>query len=143
MNKRFQGALAWMLVLAGSSTYAAETQFPSKSRTLTVPVPAQCRQWTPPKPIDRENVNYPSDARSQNGDAALLVRIAVDGAYKGVVDSLSSEESFLREAEASVEKWTFSPAICNGEPMEAQARVDFVFKREGAIAYKTGGFFQR
>jgi outer membrane biosynthesis protein TonB len=135
--------VALSAALIGSSAFANETQFPSHNRTLTSLVPAECKQWTAPKTLARKDVSFPTEVNALRGDVALLVRIAADGSYQGIEDSLSSDDAFLREAENSVREWSFAPAVCNGQRQASLARVDFQFKREGSISYKTGGFFSR
>ncbi len=142
--KKQLGFLAAVVVSAVSvQAFAAETKFPSKTRTLTAVVPPECTQWTPPMPDKQVGAEYPDELKGERGTAGLLVRIDADGKYIGVVDSLSSNDAFTRAAEASVKQWTFTAAKCNGRHVTADARVDFNFRSEGAISYKTGNFFSR
>jgi hypothetical protein len=120
--------------IAGSAI-AAETVFPKKTRQLTVKKPEQCQQWTPPVPDKQVRAEYPDDAKGLKGDAALLVRIGPDGSYQGLVDYLSDEETYVKAAEKSLREWTFVPAQCNGAAIASDARVDFQFRKEGAITY--------
>jgi outer membrane biosynthesis protein TonB len=68
----------------------------------------------------------------------LLLRIGADGSYQGLLDFVASDDAFARAAEKAVKQWTFAPAQCNGAAIASDARVDFTFRREGAITYKTG-----
>jgi hypothetical protein len=137
MKKQIGLAVMMVCIVMSALAYAAEeTRFPSKSRTLTAPRPAECKQWTPPKPTTQVDVEFPSDLRGVlRGDAALLVRIGTDGAYLQLVDGLESHPGFIKAAEESVRQWKFSPAVCNGREIVADARVDFQFRSEGAITY--------
>jgi hypothetical protein len=138
------GAAGLAVAFAGAS--ANETHFPSKSRTLTVKQPAECKQWRAPQPVQQAGVEFPADLRGTlKGDAALLVRIGTDGRYIALLDGIESHPGLMKAADDSVREWTFSPAICNGQPMAADARVDFEFRSEGAITYRpsSGAFSVR
>ena len=139
MKNKLNLALALGCTLASAWVVAAdETQFPSKSRTLTVPRPVECKDWKAPLPATQVGVTFPADLRGvQRGDAAILVRIGTDGSYLQLVDGLESHEGLIKAAEESVKQWTFKPAVCNGREIVADARVDFQFKSEGAITYGT------
>jgi Gram-negative bacterial TonB protein C-terminal len=121
-----------------SSAFAAETIFPKKSRTLTVKPPAECREWVAPLPLKQTAVEFPDDGKGLKGNVALLVRIGPDGGYQGLIDYLADDDAFVRAAEKSVKDWTFTPAQCNGAAVASDARVEFEFRREGGITYKTG-----
>jgi hypothetical protein len=125
---------------AASASFANETHFPSKGRTLTVKQPAECKQWRAPRPLQQTNVEFPSDLKGTlKGDAALLVRIGADGRYIQMLDGIESHSGFMKAAEDSVKDWTFTPALCNGQPITADARVDFEFRSEGTITYRADG----
>jgi hypothetical protein len=131
--------LAYATILAGGAL-ANETHFPSKGRTLTVKQPAECKQWRAPRPERQTNVEFPSDLKGTlKGDAALLVRIGADGRFVQVIDGIESHAGFMKAAEESVKEWTFTPALCNGQAISADARVDFEFRSEGAITYRADG----
>ncbi len=121
-----------------TTAFAAENIFPKRNRTLLVKQPAECTQWSAPLPQSQTRADYPDDARGLQGDAALLLRIGADGSYQGLIDFLASDDAYVRAAEKAVKQWTFVPAQCNGAAIASDARVDFVFRREGAITYKTG-----
>jgi hypothetical protein len=127
-----------MLTLAPIANAGTETVFPNRNRILKVTPPPQCKEWKAPLPTQQTNVAFPDDARGIKGDAALLVRIGANGEYLGVSDYLASDEAYMKAAEAAVKDWTFAPALCNGEAIASDARVDFEFRREGGIEYKTG-----
>jgi hypothetical protein len=133
-------AVAMIAPIAHAGT---ETVFPNSNRILTVVPPAQCKQWKAPLPTRQTNVAFPEDARGIKGDAALLVRIGANGEFLGVSDHLASDDAFRKAAEAAVKDWTFAPARCNGQPIASDARVDFEFRREGGITYKTGNSIGR
>jgi hypothetical protein len=126
------------IAVAGPALAANETVFPKKSRTLAIKKPVECNQWVAPLPDKQARAEFPSESNSIKGEAALLVRIGSDGSYQGLVDFIASEDAFVRAAEKSLKEWTFTPAQCNGAPMAAEARVDFEFRKEGSITYKTG-----
>jgi hypothetical protein len=122
--------------VAGLAIAADETRFPAKSRTLTTPRPAECREWKAPLPQKQVNVEFPAELRGVlRADAALLVRIGTDGSYLQLIDGLESHEGLIKVAEESVRQWTFKPAVCNGREIVADARLDFQFKSEGAVTY--------
>ncbi len=139
MKNKLSLTVALGCTLAGTWAFAAdETQFPSKSRTLTVPRPVECKEWKAPLPDKQVGVQFPADLRGvQRGDAAILVRIGTDGSYLQLVDGLESHDGLMRAAEESVKQWTFKPAVCNGREIVADARVDFQFRSEGAITFGT------
>ncbi|MGL4231637.1 MAG: energy transducer TonB [Casimicrobium sp.] len=138
-------ALSVAFVSASSTVAVAntETVFPKANRILRAVVPPQCKDWVAPKPDRRTNVIFPQDAQGIKGDAALLLRIGANGEYQGVADFLASDEAYAKAAEEAVKEWTFSPALCNGQPMASEARVDFEFRREGGITYGSGSAFGR
>jgi hypothetical protein len=118
--------------LANAST---ETVFPRANRILKPVVPAECKEWTAPLPDRKTNVEYPTEAPGLKGSAALLVRIGKSGEYLGVTDFIADHDAYVRAAATSMKDWTFKPAVCNGESMASEARVDFEFRREGGITY--------
>jgi hypothetical protein len=125
--------------MSGLAIAADETRFPSKSRTLTSPRPAECREWKAPLPQKQVDVEFPVELRGvQRGDAAILVRIGTDGSYLQLIDGLESHEGLIKAAEESVKQWTFKPALCNGREIVADARLDFLFKSEGAVTQSYG-----
>jgi outer membrane biosynthesis protein TonB len=126
------------IAVAGPVAAANETVFPKKNRTLTVKKPAECNQWSAPVPDKQARAEYPTESNALKGEAALLVRIGSDGSYQGLIDFVASEDAFVRAAEKSLKEWTFTPAQCNGAAIAADARVDFEFRKEGSITYKTG-----
>ncbi len=121
------------LALAGT-----ETVFPQSGKILRVMQPPECKQWQAPLPDRRTNVSFPDDAKGIKGDAALLVRIGANGEYLGMVDYLTSDDAYVKAAEAAVKEWTFKPALCNGNTVASEARIDFEFRREGGITYSSG-----
>jgi TonB family protein len=140
---RSVGLSAALLALSYTASSHAQTNFPSANRTLSTPRPAACQEWKAPVPERRVNVDFPSDAKGLKGDAALLVRIDAEGRFVGVVDATASEEQFAQAAEDSVKKWSFQPARCNGVAIAADSRIDFKFKRDEGITYKTGGYLSK
>jgi hypothetical protein len=129
------GFAASLAPVAGA---ANETVFPNRHRTLKVEQPSQCKEWVAPLPDTRTNVEYPGEVSSLRGDAALLVRIGANGQYLGLIDHLASDPAFLRVSEVALKSWRFTPARCNGDLVESEARVDFRFQREDAIEYRSG-----
>jgi hypothetical protein len=124
--------------VVGTAFAANETVFPKKNKTLAVTRPPECTQWVPPLPDKQARAEFPSESNSLKGDAALLVRIGSDGSYQGVIDFIASDDAFVRAAEKSMKEWTFTPAKCNGNVAASDARIDFEFRKEGSITYKTG-----
>jgi hypothetical protein len=137
----FAGAVCALFVSVSHA--GTETVFPKAHRTLKVVVPPQCREWVAPLPDRRTNVAFPDDGRGLKGDAALLVRIGANGEYLGVSEYLASDDAYMRAAESAVKEWTFKPAICNGDAIASDARIDFEFRREGGITYSSGGSLGR
>jgi hypothetical protein len=136
-------AFASCALVVSVSHAGTETVFPKASRTLKVVVPPQCKEWTAPLPDQRTNVAFPEDGRGLKGDAALLVRIGAKGEYLGMSDYLASDDAYMRAAESAVKDWTFKPAICNGDAIASDARIDFEFRREGGITYSSGSSLGR
>jgi outer membrane biosynthesis protein TonB len=122
-------------MLSSVATAGTETVFPKSSKILNVVAPPQCKDWQAPLPDRRTDVVFPNEAKGINGSAALLVRIGAAGEYLGVADFLASDEAYAVAAQEAVKQWTFKPARCNGEAIASDARVDFVFRREGGITY--------
>ncbi len=136
-------AVVTCAMLVPAAHAGTETVFPKNTRILKVVPPPQCKEFKAPLPDRRTNVAFPDEARGLKGDAALLVRIGANGEYLGVSDYLASDDAYMRAAEAAVKDWTFKPAICNGEAIASDARVDFEFRREGGITYSSGGSLGR
>ncbi len=130
--------IAGALVAATNANANTETIFPKAAKILKPIVPEQCREWTSPAPVTKTDVVFPKDASGITGEAALLLKIGAAGEYLGVADFLATDDAYARAAEDAVKNWTFKPAVCNGEAMISEARVDFKFRREGGITYPTG-----
>jgi TonB family protein len=140
---RSTGLSVALFVLCYAVSSHAQTNFPSTNRTLSTPRPPTCQEWKAPLPERRVDVVFPSDAKGLKGEAALLVRIDAEGRFVGVVDATASEEPFGQAAEESVKQWSFQPAKCNGVAIAADSRIDFKFKRDDGITYKTGGYLSK
>jgi outer membrane biosynthesis protein TonB len=139
-----RSTLTIALVCMGSAIAASpivantETVFPRANRILKPVVPAECREWRAPLPDRKTNVDYPQDAPGIRGSAALLVKIGKAGEYLGVVDFIASDDSYMKAADTAMKAWTFRPALCNGDEIASEARVDFEFRREGGVSFQTG-----
>jgi outer membrane biosynthesis protein TonB len=115
-----------------------ETVFPRANRILKPVVPAECREWRAPLPDRKTNVDYPQEAPGIRGSAALLVKIGKAGEYLGVVDFIASDDAYVKAADNAMKAWTFRPALCNGDEIASEARVDFEFRREGGVSFQSG-----
>ncbi len=137
MNLRlFSCAVIGLAAASAMAIAADETRFPAKSRTLTAPRPAECKDWKAPLPVKQVNVQFPVELRGVlRGDSAILVRIGTDGNYLQLIDGIESHEGLIQAADESVKQWTFKPAVCNGREVVADARLDFQFRSEGTITY--------
>ena len=125
-----------------ATSFAGETIFPARSRTLESIAPSDCREWVAPQPERRVDLRLPRDAKVFSGAAQLTITINQDGRYGGLVNALTNDEAFVRAAEDSLQWWTFTAARCNGQTVPAQARVYFTFRQDGLIGYGPNSYIR-
>ena len=87
----------------------------------------------PPSLLRNPEPRYPSEARRRGwqGTTLLLVRVGLDGSCRDarVVDS-SGHPRLDESALDAVRRWTFSPALRDGHPVEAEIEVPVHFVLE-------------
>ena len=75
-------------------------------------------------------INLPQPQPGHGGDADLVVRglIGVDGKVHDAVVQSSERPDLDPAALELVQQWTFTPAMCNGQPNESQASFTLHFQ---------------
>ncbi|HEY2031779.1 MAG TPA: energy transducer TonB [Myxococcales bacterium] len=90
-------------------------------------VPPECRhrQLTPPAKVSGPDPYYTDEAwaRKLEGTVKLKCILAVDGIVRGCLP-VQSLSSLTESAIEAVEQRTYSPALCDGKPIE----VDYTFR---------------
>ena len=84
----------------------------------------------PPSPLCNPEPRYPAEARRRGwqGSVLLVARVAPDGACLEARVIESSGHRCLDEAALdAVRRWTFSPALHDGAPVEAEVEVPVNF----------------
>ena len=80
----------------------------------------------------RFDPNYPVDARAQNVEGTVTLRLAIDssGAVQSVTP-LGGPAILIPAAAAAAKEWRFLPALLNGQPVETEqdVKVDFRLPR--------------
>ena len=96
---------------------------------LNLDIPAGSDNGIPPKPIQKENAHYPSDARKQGITGRVEVKMLVlkDGSVKRAKIAKSTNLIFNESALRAAMKWTFIPATENDKPINAWVIVPFLF----------------
>lgn len=87
------------------------------------------------------NAKYPKDADNEhrNGQVTLIVGVNSNGMVTSVsVASSSGGSDFVRNAEVAARRWTFSPALKNGVPVDTTHTITFTF-RNGDVTYSDRG----
>ncbi len=133
---------AFFLVGHVSSATATETNFPARTRTLEITVPAECRDWVAPVPQRRVDVLLPLDGKVFSGAAQVTFTISPEGRYGGLVEAKANDAAFVRAAEESLKYWTFTAATCNGKPVSVDARIHFNFRYDSFVSYGAGSTIQ-
>lgn len=135
MKRLLCAAVAALSVIAASSAYADETNFPARHRTLEASAPGSCGEWVAPLPDRRVKVSLPHDARKREGMARVTFTIAPDGSYGGLVSAQTNDAAFVQAAEQSLRYWTFKAARCNGVAVPTEVSMYFNFRNEGFVSY--------
>jgi TonB family protein len=89
--------------------------------------------FTPPEPERRVNPNYPLDALQVGGEATVELQLMVDKEgkpFEVTVTNLMGDDAFADEAVRAVRRWTYSPAMVDGEPIVGSVRTMIRFKLE-------------
>jgi hypothetical protein len=128
------GVLAAVLASLLPAAALAETVFPPRSRTLLSPSPGECRNWQPPLPELRHAIELDRRGPPAEGSAELMIRIGRDGRFLDLVSARTNDARFVEAAVDSFRRWTFQPARCNGQDVEATATVFLEFRRAPAVA---------
>jgi hypothetical protein len=126
--------LSALIMGALPSLAPAETVFPPRSRTLLSPPPGECRTWQPPLPELRHAIELDRRGPPAEGSAEMMIRIGRDGRFIDLVSARTNDPRFVEAAVDSFRRWTFQPARCNGDAMEATATVFLEFRRAPAVA---------
>lgn len=141
MNRFLLSSLA-LAAMSSAPTWADETNFPSRQRTLETAAPSDCREWVAPLPERRVKVELPREVRNRDGAARVTFTIMPDGSYGGLVDAVTNDAAFVQAAEDSLKYWSFTAARCNGNAVPAQARIYFNFRQDSFVSYGTANYFQ-
>lgn len=120
------------LALDASVTGLRETAF--DQATFIPPANAivrrQCTNLVHPKPINTPDPAYPKSA-SQNhmgGTAVVAITVLPDGSVSDVQLVGSAGHSMDQVSQEIVRTWKFKPAMCGGEPVANDIRVEFKFR---------------
>lgn len=98
--------------------------------------------YQPAKPIDRLNPRYPTvEARlGREGWVKLSYVVDEEGKVKDpVVDDFYGSRAFKQSALRAVEKWTFDPAMKDGEPTQQchqSVQIDFIMGHQTGASRK-------
>ena len=81
-----------------------------------------CLSSVPPKPVYAPD---PTPPRHFSGSTMVMMSIAVgiDGTPRNLKVTSAQNLEYDEEAQKAVRKWRFTPAICDGEPVETQMMV--------------------
>ncbi len=63
-----------------------------------------------------------------------MIRIGRDGRFVDLISARTNAPRFVEAAVDSFRRWTFQPARCNGDAIEAKATVFLEFRRAPAVA---------
>jgi TonB family protein len=87
---------------------------------------------SPPRLQRRVEPEYPSElrARQVQGTVTLAVTIGVDGVPRDIHVTQSADPGLDAQAITAASLWLFLPARRNGQPVEASATVQFIFRLE-------------
>ncbi|WP_240126261.1 energy transducer TonB [Thermomonas alba] len=119
---------------AASPPPASRAAPPAPPSTPNSPPPASAAaagsEQSPPVPVDAPPPRYPQEALRMNIGGTVKVRVTV--APDGRVDRLELAESsgnrdLDRAALEAVRRWTFRPALGNGQPVQAEVVVPIQF----------------
>lgn len=90
--------------------------------------------FTPPVPKERKGLRYPIRQQNKGKEGWVLLNFMVDPQGKpydvSVFDS-SDEQDFEKEAIRAVRKWTYEPAVLQGQPIDAGSQAFIKFGFEG------------
>lgn len=109
------------LILVVSLASAARAQGP----------PPDTETYIAPRPLERENPNYPGTAamNGREGWVVLSFVVSPEGTVtEPMIEDSSGSESFERAALRAVESWKYSPATLDGQPVEhamTKTRIQF------------------
>ena len=94
---------------------------------------ARAEELTPPQPLETPPAIAP-EGLQQAAEVLLLVTIGIDGRAHGVDVAQSAGPALDGAAIAAVVRWTFRPALRDGQPFEARVRIPFRFAPAGEPA---------
>ncbi len=95
--------------------------------------------WTPPTVVKKTNPPHPAAMRMQGIEGAATVIFIVNetGLAEDVTVYSASHRAFGTSLQHAVGRWRFQPALFDGEPVPARARLTANFKLEGAVISMT------
>ena len=91
--------------------------------------PAVAGADTPPELVDAPKPAYPEWAREAGVEGKVLLRVLVgkDGRPRKVIET-GGVRALGEDAAKAVMRWTFHPALSNGNPIEVWVEVPVVFR---------------
>ena len=91
--------------------------------------PAFAGADTPPELVDAPKPAYPEWAREAGVEGKVLLRVLVgkDGRPRKVIET-GGVRALGEDAAKAVMRWTFHPALSNGNPIEVWVEVPVVFR---------------
>lgn len=108
---------------------------PSPSPALFTPPPGAIEMGNcsvkpePPRPVSTPDPRFPLGSRDRSAMVTLWLIIDAAGKPQEVRVTRSGGKPFDDEAVATVQRWRFKPATCNGEPMGTQISVEINYKQ--------------
>jgi TonB family protein len=94
---------------------------------------ARAEEITPPKPLQTPPAIYPA-GHSEAARVVLRVTVNAQGAVEGVEVIESGGVDFDHAADEAVRRWSFAPALRDGQPFAARIRIPFVFQPPAVAA---------
>lgn len=98
------------------------------------------RSFVPAKPIDRVDPRYPTSAARVGAEGWVRMSYVIDeegNVVNPVIEDSGGSRSFRRNALNALKKWTFEPAMKDGEPTKQchqSVQIDFAMVQKGGAS---------
>jgi len=121
---------AFVLLIASARSAAAQPTPPTDA-PASKPA-ASPSAVTPPQVLEHVDAAYPPSRLGESTEATVVLFVTVekDGRVSDVSVAESGGKDFDEAAITAVQRWRFSPALRNGNPVRARIRVPFHFSPE-------------
>ncbi|EDY84300.1 hypothetical protein VDG1235_3931 [Verrucomicrobiia bacterium DG1235] len=90
--------------------------------------------------VKQTDVRFPATMRSigvKEGNVSLVIAVDQNGALQDTFILKSSRNAFTKSALKSIGEWEFSPASCNGTPINSALRIDLSFRVDRKLTWQT------